>query len=51
MRKVYLLLWILLFFKLGHAQFNEQFSDGGITNNPSWTGNLTSFQVNPAKEL
>ncbi|HNL84794.1 MAG TPA: lamin tail domain-containing protein [Chitinophagales bacterium] len=51
MRKVYLLLWILLFSKLGHAQFNDQFTDGGITNNPSWTGNLTSFQVNPAKEL
>ncbi len=51
MRKVYLLLWILLYFKLGHAQFNDQFTDGGITNNPSWTGNVTSFQVNPAKEL
>lgn len=33
------------------AQFNEQFSDGELANNPTWMGDLGNFIVNPSLEL
>lgn len=33
------------------AQVSEDFSDGEITSNPAWLGNLSHFQVNALKKL
>lgn len=51
MKKLYFLLLVCLMFKLGNAQFIEQFTDGGFSNNPTWSGTSSSFAVNAAKEL
>lgn len=34
-----------------HAQFLEDFSDGELTNNPSWQGDLSSFEITDDLEL
>ena len=52
MRQLFLL--ILLLFALcgtASAQLQETFTDGDFTQNPTWTGDVASFQVNAAKQL
>lgn len=44
MRKT-LLIFILFCSKLAFAQLNDNFSDGDFTNNPTWGGTTTYFQV------
>jgi Lamin Tail Domain len=44
MRKTLLFL-LLLCTKLTFAQLNDNFSDGDFTNNPTWGGSTTSFQI------
>lgn len=46
MRKTLLFL-TLLCTKLTFAQLNDNFADGDFTNNPTWGGTTTSFQITP----
>ncbi len=44
--------FVMLFGKLiVHAQLSEDFSDGDITNNPTWLGSTTSWTINPSFQL
>ncbi|MEZ4958649.1 MAG: lamin tail domain-containing protein [Saprospiraceae bacterium] len=36
---------------LGFSQIEDNFSDGDLTNNPTWQGNTGNFQVNAQMEL
>jgi hypothetical protein len=45
------ILFLLLFSKFVDAQLVDNFGDGDFTNNPSWSGDVASFIVNPNKEL
>ncbi|WP_066508464.1 lamin tail domain-containing protein [Rufibacter sp. DG15C] len=52
MRQLFLL--IMLWFALcgtASAQLRETFADGDFTQNPAWTGDVASFQVNAAQQL
>lgn len=50
MKHLISILFILLSF-FTFAQLNEKFDDGDFDSNPSWLGNLNSFNVNPALQL
>lgn len=48
-----LLIFLSLFFHIAslHAQLSEHFSDGNLTQNPVWQGDITSFWVNASQKL
>lgn len=50
MRNILLLIFSLLV-TVGRAQLVDNFSDGDFTGNPQWSGDVSSFIVNPSGEL
>ncbi len=42
---------MLLFARAATAQLADSFTDGNFTQNPAWTGDVASFQVNAAQQL
>lgn len=50
MRKT-LLFFMLFSVKLTFAQFNDNFSDGNFTVNPTWVGSTSLFSVNANRQL
>lgn len=50
MRKTLLFL-MLLSVKLTFGQFSDDFNDGNFSVSPSWTGQITAFNVNISKQL
>ncbi len=50
MKKIFtLFIWLLI--GTLHAQFQDSFTDGDFTNNPTWIGDTDSFEINLAKQL
>ena len=47
-RTLLMLLMTFLFTSRSVAQFSDNFTDGDITNNPSWAGNTADWTVNPS---
>jgi len=51
MKPYFFLLCCSLLLSNLHAQFQDNFSDGNFSSNPTWTGNADRFLVNAAGEL
>lgn len=50
MKKI-LLISLLLFSKIAFSQISESFNDGDFSQNPTWNGDNSHFQVNAQKQL
>lgn len=50
MRSTLIILFIFVF-NFANAQFQDNFSDGDFTANPTWIGDVDSFEVNASKQL
>lgn len=44
-RYIFLLFIIFLLSTIVNAQYFDSFSDGNLSNNPNWTGNLSHFEI------
>ena len=51
MRKHLLTFIFLVQSLIGFSQFSDEFSDGNLTNNPTWLGNIGSFEVDTTFKL
>jgi len=51
MKQALLFIFLLSFFTPSNAQLSENFSDGDLTSNPTWQGDLNDFITNANEEL
>lgn len=51
MKNVIIISLLALFSLSVNAQFVDDFTDGNFTSAPPWSGDVSKFEVNPAKEL
>jgi len=51
MKQVFSTLILICIGFIATAQFNDDFSDGDFTSNPTWSGETSKFQVSAANEL
>ena len=46
-----LILAFIILTKIIHGQVNDNFSDGDFFNNPTWSGDISQFEVNINHQL
>jgi hypothetical protein len=51
MKQSIILLFLTITFLNGYSQFNDDFSDGDFSQNPTWFGDTSIFVVNAQNEL